>query len=107
MSDFTAESANALPRTGTITDLYRAVWRWHFYAGLFVLPFLITLSITGGLYLFRNEIDGIVHADLKHVEMPAGASPPSRAAWSMQRSPPIPARPSNIPTPSRRTPPPK
>ncbi|WP_062224021.1 PepSY-associated TM helix domain-containing protein [Aureimonas sp. D3] len=80
MSDFTAESANALPRTGTITDLYRAVWRWHFYAGLFVLPFLITLSITGGLYLFRNEIDGIVHADLKHVEMPLGASPtePSR-----------------------------
>jgi len=51
------------------TSLYRAVWRWHFYAGLLVLPFLIILSITGGLYLFKDEIDGIVHADLKQVEV--------------------------------------
>ena len=74
MSDLTAESASALPRASSASDLYRAVWRWHFYAGLFVLPFLITLSITGGLYLFRDEIDGIVHADLKHVDVPAGAA---------------------------------
>jgi uncharacterized iron-regulated membrane protein len=51
------------------SNLYRAVWRWHFYAGLLVLPFLITLSITGGLYLFKDEIDGIIHADLKQVEV--------------------------------------
>ncbi|RNF35300.1 PepSY-associated TM helix domain-containing protein [Paracoccus methylarcula] len=49
------------------SDFYRAVWRWHFYAGLLVLPFLITLSITGALYLFRDEIDSFVHADLKRV----------------------------------------
>lgn len=53
----------------TSTDLYRAVWRWHFYAGLLVLPFLIILAITGGLYLFKDEIDGFVHADLKQVEV--------------------------------------
>jgi uncharacterized iron-regulated membrane protein len=53
----------------TATSLYRAVWRWHFYAGLLVLPFLITLAITGALYLFKDEIDGLVHADLKHVEL--------------------------------------
>lgn len=41
--------------------LYRAVWRWHFYAGLLVLPFMISLAITGGLYLFKDEIDGIVY----------------------------------------------
>jgi len=51
------------------SNLYRAVWRWHFYAGLLVLPFLITLAITGGLYLFKDEIDGLVHADLKRVEV--------------------------------------
>ena len=28
--------------------LYRAVWRWHFYAGLYVIPFLLMLAITGG-----------------------------------------------------------
>ncbi|KMO17389.1 PepSY-associated TM helix domain-containing protein [Methylobacterium platani] len=37
--------------------LHRAVWRWHFYAGLLCLPFLILLSVTGSLYLFKDEID--------------------------------------------------
>ncbi|CAM3060311.1 PepSY domain-containing protein [Paracoccus nototheniae] len=55
------------------SDLYRAVWRWHFYAGLFVLPFLITLALTGAAYLFKDEIDMIVHADLKRVAIEDGA----------------------------------
>lgn len=50
------------------SDFYRAVWRWHFYAGLLVLPFMITLAVTGGLYLFKDEIDSIVYSDLKTVE---------------------------------------
>lgn len=25
---------------GRINPLYFAVWRWHFYAGLYVIPFL-------------------------------------------------------------------
>lgn len=37
--------------------LHRAVWRWHFYAGLLCLPFLILLSITGSVYLFKDEIN--------------------------------------------------
>ncbi|GGE51022.1 hypothetical protein GCM10007276_30050 [Agaricicola taiwanensis] len=56
------------------SDLYRAVWRWHFYAGLLVLPFLISLAVTGALYIFRDEIDAIVHADLKRVEVPDSAT---------------------------------
>ncbi|MDF2996584.1 MAG: sulfite reductase [Xanthobacteraceae bacterium] len=51
----------------TPSSLYRAVWRWHFYAGLMVLPFMVLLAITGGLYLFRDEIEGLVHHDLKQV----------------------------------------
>ena len=39
------------------TRWYNAVWRWHFYAGLLVLPFLMLLALTGGLYLFKAEID--------------------------------------------------
>ncbi|CZT36878.1 PepSY-associated TM helix domain-containing protein [Rhizobium sp. 9140] len=38
-------------------DTYRAVWRWHFYAGLIAVPFMILLAVTGSLYLFRDEID--------------------------------------------------
>jgi len=48
-------------------DLYRAVWRWHFYAGLLVLPFLIWLAITGSLYVFKAEIDGFFHQRLMTV----------------------------------------
>lgn len=34
------------------SDLYRAIWRWHFYAGLLILPFLVTLALSGAIYLF-------------------------------------------------------
>lgn len=61
------DAAGRAAQSRSSTDLYRAVWRWHFYAGLLVLPFLITLAVTGALYLFRDEIDAVVHADLKRV----------------------------------------
>ena len=35
---------------------YRTIWRWHFYAGLFCMPFVIWLSITGSIYLFKPQI---------------------------------------------------
>jgi len=58
-------------------DLYRAVWRWHFYAGLLVLPFMVLLAVTGGLYLFRDEIDGWWHRDLKMVAVAGEPRAPS------------------------------
>jgi len=39
------------------SQLYRTIWRWHFYAGLFVLPFVLILSLTGSIYLFKPQID--------------------------------------------------
>ena len=30
--------------------LYRTIWRWHFYAALFVIPFILVLSATGAAY---------------------------------------------------------
>ncbi len=38
-------------------QLYRSIWRWHFYAGLFVMPFVLFLSVTGAAYLFKPQID--------------------------------------------------
>jgi len=37
--------------------LYRTIWRWHFYAGLFVIPFILLLSVTGAAYLFKPQLD--------------------------------------------------
>ena len=37
--------------------LYRMIWRWHFYAGLLVMPLILVLSVTGSIYLFKPQID--------------------------------------------------
>ena len=74
MSDVTLGRESAGHAARSASDLYRAVWRWHFYAGLLVLPFMITLAVTGALYLFRDEIEAIVHSDLKRVEAQQAAS---------------------------------
>lgn len=36
---------------------YRTIWRWHFYAGLLTLPFVTILSVSGGIYLFKPQIE--------------------------------------------------
>ncbi|MCR4466191.1 PepSY domain-containing protein [Burkholderia sp. SCN-KJ] len=40
---------------------YRTLWRWHFYAGLFVMPFLVILAITGTLYCFQPQIEPLLY----------------------------------------------
>ena len=47
-----------------MSGAYRAVWRWHFYAGVLVMPFLMLLTLTGGLYLFKDEIDHAVYRSM-------------------------------------------
>lgn len=46
---------------------YRAVWRWHFYAGLFCIPFVIVLSISGAIYLFKQEIEDAIEYSQNHL----------------------------------------
>ena len=79
MSETTFGRENAGAAVRSASDLYRAVWRWHFYAGLLVLPFMITLAITGALYLFKDEFDAVIHSDLKQVAVSeaAGRAPAS------------------------------
>ncbi|MDK3158287.1 PepSY domain-containing protein [Kamptonema cortianum] len=48
--------------------LYRAVWRWHFYAGLFVIPFLLMLATTGIIYLFKPQLDAAIYRPLLFVQ---------------------------------------
>lgn len=47
--------------------LYRVIWRWHFYAGLIVLPVLITTAVTGGLYVFKEELERVIYPHLMFV----------------------------------------
>ncbi len=46
-------TSTLLANTNNSRALYRTIWRWHFYAGIFSIPFVILLSITGAIYLFK------------------------------------------------------
>jgi len=65
-------------------DLYRAFWRWHFYAGLIALPFLAWLAVTGGLYLFKPEIERIVYARALQVDGQKPSLPVSQIVANAQ-----------------------
>jgi len=54
----------ATPARPRKRDLYQRVWRWHFFAGIFVIPFAIILAVTGGVYLFKAQIEGAVEVDI-------------------------------------------
>ena len=62
-----------------LSDAYRAVWRWHFYAGVFVMPVLMLLALTGGLYLFKDEIDGFLYRDM--IRVPAVQAQATPKTW--------------------------
>lgn len=50
------------------SNLYRSVWRWHFFAGLIVLPILAWMAITGALYLYHKEIEAGLLPELVRTE---------------------------------------
>ncbi|MGM0974760.1 MAG: PepSY-associated TM helix domain-containing protein [Bacillota bacterium] len=49
-------------------NIYKAIWRWHFYAGVFFAPIIIFLAITGGVYLFKPQIEDNMYHDLYYVQ---------------------------------------
>jgi len=57
----------------TSPSFYNLAWRWHFYAGLFVIPFLIMLSLTGITYLFKPQLDQLMYPELLQVQVPVVA----------------------------------
>lgn len=48
--------------------LYRILWRWHFYAGLVCIPFVIALALSGSVYLFRPQIEAWIDRDFLSLE---------------------------------------
>ena len=63
---------NAQPRRAG-AGWFRAVWRWHFFASFLVIPVLLLLAVTGLIYLFRFQLEPLLHPDLMRVDPPAGA----------------------------------
>ena len=57
---------------------YRTVWRWHFYAGVFAIPFVILLASTGSIYLFRPQIEAWIDRPYDGLADAGAPAPPSR-----------------------------
>lgn len=61
------------PRGG----LYAAVWRWHFYSGVLVVPFLLMLAVSGLLMLLSKPLDDALNRSLLTVNANGEALPAS------------------------------
>ncbi|WP_109126704.1 PepSY domain-containing protein [Dyella sp. C11] len=48
-------------------NAYRLLWRWHFYAGVFCLPFVLWLACTGLIYLFKPQVEPWLDRAYAHV----------------------------------------
>jgi uncharacterized iron-regulated membrane protein len=48
---------------------YRTVWRWHFYAGLFCIPFVLWLATTGTIFLFKPQLERYLDKPYDHLSI--------------------------------------
>ena len=55
--DISYSAAVASEQPPASARLYRAIWRWHFYAGLVVVPFLLVFAVTGLIMVYGNSIE--------------------------------------------------
>lgn len=67
------------------SNLYRTVWRWHFFAGLVVLPVLAWMALTGAAYLYHSEIERLVYADWIELPTPVDARPVADVIAAVRR----------------------
>ncbi|MEV4839337.1 PepSY domain-containing protein [Nonomuraea sp. NPDC049486] len=88
-------TVHARPETVTVRPApsssrrYRAFWRWHFYAGLFVAPVLLVLAVTGSVYLFKEPFEEWRYQDVRTLAEPVTtARPLSEQITAAQRSMP-------------------
>jgi len=67
------------PERARLWPDYRTVWRWHFYAGLVCIPFVLWLSVTGAIYLFRPQIESWLDRPFENLQFSGPAHAPVHA----------------------------
>jgi uncharacterized iron-regulated membrane protein len=60
--------------------IYRAIWRWHFYAGVLCIPLVIWLACTGSIYLFKPQIERLLDRPYDHLRLEARRATPEQIA---------------------------
>lgn len=67
--------------------LYRTIWRWHFYAGLFVVPMVLVLALTGAAYLFKPQIERWEERQFRDLPTQGAVSPDDQVAAALAAFP--------------------
>ena len=49
----------------TDPKMYHWMWRWHGYAGLFIVPFIFWMSLTGLPYVWENGLENLWHPEYR------------------------------------------
>jgi uncharacterized iron-regulated membrane protein len=68
-------------------NAYRLIWRWHFYAGLFCLPFVLWLATTGLIYLFKPQLEPLLERRYAHVTTAAAQTASAQVAAALRAVP--------------------
>ena len=58
-----------LDEASNLSAAYRVIWRWHFYAGLFCLPFIVVLCLSGAVFLFKPQINTFLDRPYDHLAL--------------------------------------
>lgn len=55
----------------------RAIWRWHFYAGLACVPLILWLACTGALYVWKPQVEALIDRPFDHLVISGPAATPA------------------------------
>jgi len=77
----------AEPATVSHTAFWRTLWRWHFYAGLLVIPFILVLSLSGAFYLFKPQVERWEERAFQNLPMADPVSPSVQVAAALAVNP--------------------
>ncbi|HEX8554619.1 MAG TPA: PepSY-associated TM helix domain-containing protein, partial [Sphingomonas sp.] len=83
-----ATGASRPPASRRAWPGYDAVWRWHFYAGLFCVPFVLWLALTGSAYLFGPQIERWLDRPYADLPVLGPAAAPAAVAGAATRAVP-------------------
>ncbi len=62
-----AKASSAAAHRNSSSRQWRSLWRVHFYSGMFALPFIVLMAITGLVILYTDPIQQLTEGDVRSV----------------------------------------
>ncbi|MFY7836431.1 MAG: PepSY-associated TM helix domain-containing protein [Novosphingobium sp.] len=79
--------AQSSPALQPNAAFYRTVWRWHFYAAVYVLPLMVVLALSGTLFLFKPQIERWEERAFQNLPATGAVAPSTQVAAALASTP--------------------